>query len=530
MAAVRWLGRNRVALALGLVAALPVIVSVVREVGDFVPVGDRAMIALRAYDVLSAHPPLVGHYSAASQVLAEESYGLGPMLYALLAVPSRLGSSALMLLTVGLVNVASVMGSVALALRRGGVLFGALVSFAFVVMLSSLAAPIYSDIWNPSAGLLPLTLLMFLAWSLACGEYRLLPLAVLAASFVMQCHLAFVPPAVGSMAVGLAGLWFARPRTGLRRWVVAACVVGVVCWAAPVVEQITERPGNFVALARTAAAGEPTLGLEIGWKALVRTVGVPPWWTLVPDSASERLSDLAQPAGVVRSLTAALVLAALVAVIVLGRRRGRRDVVAAGALGLVLCLAIGFVAASTPSSGLLGLSIGYTLWWGSPGGIFVWLVLAWSAAVLWPRRLGRPLLAGAAALAVAVAVVWMVRAGAGENLQRPTYSPMRTIVSRLEAAVPPGTSVLVESTHRTSNFNTEFDFEMGSAYVLRRHGADVLSRNWKGIGSSYDLDGHRPDQVLRVSVDPGPVARPGRLIARLPVGSQFVTVTLAPAR
>jgi hypothetical protein len=60
-------------------------------------------------------------------------------------------------------------------------------------------------------------------------------------------------------------------------------------------------------------------------------------------------------------------------------------------------------------------------------------------------------------------------------------SVVRMIASRLSQAVPRGTSVLVESTHRTSNFNTEFDFEIGSAYVLRRHGVDVLSRNWKGI-------------------------------------------------
>ena len=530
MAAVRWLGRNRVALALGLVAALPVILSVLREMGDFVPVGDRATIALRSYDVLSSHPPLLGQYSAASQVLAEQSYSLGPLLYWLLALPSRVSDPAAFVFTMGLVNVAAVMGSVALALRRGGVVFAALVSFAFVVMLSSLPAPIYSDIWNPSAGHLPLTLLIFLTWSLACGEYRLLPLAVLVASFVMQCHLAFVPPALGLMGVGLVGVWRARSPVGLRRWVVAACVVGVVCWSAPVVEQIAHRPGNVVALARTAGAGVPTLGVDIGWRALAWTVGVPPWWTQVPDSASERLSDLAKPAGLVRSVSAALVLAALVAVVVLGRRRGRRDVVAAGALGLVLCLAIAFVASSTPAPGLLGLSIGYTLWWGSPSGMFVWLVLAWSAGMLWPRRVPRPALAGAAALAVSVAAVWLVRAGAGENLQQPTYEPMRTIAGRLERAVPPHTSVLVESTHREANFNAEFDFETGSAYVLRRNGVDVLSRRGKAFGSSYDLDGHRPDATLRVSVDPAPVTRPGRLISRLPVGDQFVTVTLLPAR
>jgi hypothetical protein len=553
-AGTRWLSRNRLALSLGALAALPVILSTVREAGVMVPVGDRAMIALRAYDVLSAHPPLLGHYSAASQVLAEDSYGLGPMLYWMLALPSRL-ADPLLPLTVGLVNTAAVMGSVALALRRGGAAFAVLVSAALVVMCSSLVGSIFSDIWNPSAGLLPLTLLMFVTWSLACGEYRLLPLAVLLASFVSQCHLAFVPPAVGLMAVGLVGLvaaWRESSRSerperapesrSPRRWVLAAAAVAVVCWSAPLVEQATHRPGNLVALAKTAASGEPTLGLSVGWNALVRTVGVPPWWTKVPHSASERLVDVGTPLGALRTASAVLVIGALLWVTLVGVRRGRRDVAAAGAQGLVLCAALAFVAASTPTSGLLGLSIGYTLWWGSPGGMWVWLALAWSAAVLWSgagRRLParRPALAALAVLGSAAAVSSLVRAGAGENLLSRTYEPMRTIAQRLDGAVPRGRTVLVESAHRGSTFNSEFDFEMGSAYALRRDGAHVLSRGWKGIGASYDPDGHRPEEIVRVSLGRAPAPAGGRLIARLPLdpvpgtqppGDQVVTVTLLP--
>ena len=61
-------------------------------------------------------------------------------------------------------------------------------------MLASLPAETYTDIWNSSAPLMPLLLLVFLAWSIACGEYRLLPLAVLVASFTSQSHLTFVAP------------------------------------------------------------------------------------------------------------------------------------------------------------------------------------------------------------------------------------------------------------------------------------------------------------------------------------------------
>src|SRR5260370_21488300 len=77
---------------------------------------------------------------------------------------------------------------------------------AMALMSRSLAPEVLRDVWSPSAGLLPFTLLSFLCWSLACGEYRLLPLTVLVASFVVQCQLAFVPPSLGLLAVGLVGL------------------------------------------------------------------------------------------------------------------------------------------------------------------------------------------------------------------------------------------------------------------------------------------------------------------------------------
>ena len=62
-------------------------------------------------------------------------------------------------------------------------------------MLASLPAAAYSDVWNPSVPLLSLLLLIFLAWSLGCGEHRLLPVTVLVASFVAATHLSYLPPA-----------------------------------------------------------------------------------------------------------------------------------------------------------------------------------------------------------------------------------------------------------------------------------------------------------------------------------------------
>jgi hypothetical protein len=194
----------------GLLAAAPVIASAVRAVVDrWSAVGDQAVIAARAYDVLSSHPPLLGQFSASSGVTGENAHSLGPMLYWVLALPVRLGGVA-PAIAIALVNVACIMGTVALARRRGGDALMVATAVAILLMSRSLANVTYSDIWNPSAGLLPLLLLAFMAWSLACGELWLLPLAVLVASFVVQCHLTYLLPAAGMMAIGVAGLVLAQ--------------------------------------------------------------------------------------------------------------------------------------------------------------------------------------------------------------------------------------------------------------------------------------------------------------------------------
>src|SRR2546423_8796292 len=96
------------------------------------------------------------------------------------------------------------------------------------LMCRSIAANNFYDIWNPSGGLFPLLALIFLCWSLACGEYRLAPATVLLASFELQCEAGFIPPTLAALAVGAAGpaVWVVRVSRARRRprgwpWAVA---------------------------------------------------------------------------------------------------------------------------------------------------------------------------------------------------------------------------------------------------------------------------------------------------------------------
>jgi hypothetical protein len=515
--------RHALLLVTGLAAALPILVSMGERVAvDWVPLADNAVIAVRSLDVLSTHPPLLGQWSSGpSQVLGVDVYAPGPLLYWLLALPARLPGAVWLELTMGLVNVACVLGVVALAHRRGGrpLMFAA--ALAVALMFGSVPAETLSDIWNPTVPLAPFTLLIFLCWSLACGEYRLLPLTALVASFVLQGHLAYVPATLSLLAVGLGGLALSGQslrHDPARRWVVAALAVALVCFSAPAIEQAIHRPGNVVRLAEAAAADDPTLGYEMGLHTLVRAVGILPWWLRDPTIPIERVGEVSNAPGAGSIASAAFGLAGLVAVCVVGRRRRRPDVLAAGMLALLLCAAIVFASASTPRSSFAG--VGYTMRWMSPAGMWVWLGLGWSAVVVLPRVRApawrpRPALVSIACVGV-VGAAGVFVAIRGEARKEP-FAEMRTIAEQLERELPAGPITRVDALASPDTFFMALDFQAGIVYWLRREGRPVVAPEMAEVlGSRYGTDGPEAEQLLRVNVATPP-PEGGRVLARLSV-------------
>src|ERR1039457_7000403 len=63
----------------------------------------------------------------------------------------------------------------------------------------------------------------------------------------------------------------------------------------------------------------------------------------------------------------------------------RWDLSAAALIRPGMCGAIGIEAASNPATTLLAATLGYTMWWGSELGFWVWLILAWA---LWLGLVG----------------------------------------------------------------------------------------------------------------------------------------------
>ncbi|MGO9487423.1 MAG: hypothetical protein ACLQBB_00150 [Solirubrobacteraceae bacterium] len=537
------------ALAAGIAAAVPVISSAQRALrAGWAPAGDDGIIATRAWDVLTAHTPLVGQYSEAGLALGGQAvHSPGPMLYWLLALPARYGSIASLALTMAALNTAAIVTCVVLARRRGGLVLMFAVATAIALMCQSLPAEALHDVWNPAAGLFPFLALVFLGWSLACGEYRLLPVTALVASFVTQTHLMYLLPSLVVLLVGCGGLALrslGRRRakeTGVRvwPWVLAAVAVAAGCWAMPAIDELESNPGNLTLILRTAQHGGPTLGREAGVNAVVRAVGVPPWWLHVPGSEWQRKLDVLTTPGSDQLESAAAILLALALAALISAAARRWDLTAAALIGLGLCAAIGLQAGFNPSRPLLAETLGYTLWWGSEVGLWVWVTLVWAlwlagrvafragGALLGPRLFparrvavaqtsllrsaGRPLglLLALAAVAVTGAAV---SATARPDSHVYEYRPVGQLASDVTRAIPPDATV----GYRLGPLDTGTQpMEPTLRYLLVRHGDRVLANGSLPRLGSYYEQYHRPVQWILYLVDgAAPVPRM-RLVGRV---------------
>jgi hypothetical protein len=516
----------------GLAAAIPVINSTIKAVhAQWVPAGDDGIIATRGWDVLTSHTPLIGQYSEAGLFIHRQiMHSPGPMQYWLLALPARFGGVTTSAVAMGVLNTLAIIGCAALARRRGGLILMFAAALGIALMCQSLPTEAMHDIWNPAAGLFPFLLLIFLGWSLACGDYRLLPLTAFVACFVTQTHLMYAAPTGVLLAVGLGGLllrWLERrrssgpePRQPTPRvwpWALAALVIVAACWTAPAIDQVENNPGNLATIVRTVEDRGATLGPAVGWHAVVRSIGITPWWLYVPASEWERKADVrATPSGTRTDSTIAL-LAALFVTGLIGALRRRWDLASAALIGLGLSGAIYIEAASNPKTLLLAETLGYTMWWGSELGFWVWLILAWgvwlglvglSRAVLrtlrprlparrralQPRtRLVALVLASLAALAGLVAVGSAVAETGKPDSHVYEYRSIHQLAAGIERHVPSGQTI----GYRFGPLDVGTQpMEPAIRFLLVRHRDRVLAPgSFPRLGSYYELY-NRPVQWI----------------------------------
>lgn len=437
---------RRLAIASVLVALVPIAVSVTRAIHrQWIPVGDNAFFAIRAQDVGSRHHPLLGTWTSASLTAKTNINNPGPLFFDVLALPQRLAQGgAGLAVAVALLNGLAVVGIAVFAHRRGGTLLSCLAMLATTVLGWSMGSELLYDPWQPHSLLLPFLFFMVLVWSATCGDLAAVPFTVGVGSLIVQTHLSygFLVPGLGAWAVaGLAfelrrrrrqdpGQWAALRRSAYRAAVRTGVVAGV-CWAQPLIEQLTgEGQGNLSRLAGTlSGSGSPVIGFRLSARLAASILALPPWWLRPSFSQAFRSSSQVGPPGGVQIAQAKLpsmATAAFALVVVIGalagctwlaRRRRDRDGSLAAVTALVV-LALGLYTNARVPIGVFGIAQ-HQFRWMWPFGAFASLALAAVLARSYARPSMGVTLAGV--FAGATALVALANLPASTQLLGPQY-------------------------------------------------------------------------------------------------------------
>lgn len=422
------------------VVLVPIVVATVRAAqNDWLPVGDNGLFLIRSRDVLTSHHPLLSTWTSASLNSDSHFNHPGPLIFDLLALPTKLFGPIGLAIGSAIVNGLSAAGIGLMARRRGGVLVGTAALLVTALLCSSMGSELLYDPWNPHVVLLPFLFLLTCVWSLGDGDLAALPWSAAAASLVVQTHLSYalLVAALGGWGVASLVVALRRERAGdpdhwagrrrsVARAVAVALVVAGLCWLQPLVENFTsDGAGNLARLAHNMSSSEETIGVDRGTRIVADSLTVPPFWlrpSFEETLAYERLLR-ARP-GELPSVEASFpvaagLLAALGLVLVaLGwdaRRRADR-VVVAGLATAGIAIAVELATAWRLPVGIVGVAA-HQFRWMWPIAAFTTLALLVAGlhrVATTPRRARRALVALAALtalVAISTLPTYNVRSG-----------------------------------------------------------------------------------------------------------------------
>ncbi|MFW2335859.1 hypothetical protein [Ilumatobacter sp.] len=389
---------------------LPIVVASARAVATgWFPVGDSALLAVRARDVGTAHHPLLGSWTSASLTIGVDVNNPGP-LYADLLAPFMwtfgrwFGIGTGVAIGVGAFNAGFVAATAWVGSRLGGWRVERWALLMCAALAWSMGSELLIDIWQPHALLLPFTCVLMLTVGLVSGRWTLLPGWLAVVSLIVQTHVGYIYVlAVLSLVVVVAGvIALTASEAPVREIVVCRTTFWsagllAIAWLQPVIEQLFgEGEGNLSRLARNAGGGDVTIGAGTSVKLVAGVVALPPWWTRFgfeesvastpltpsPDGPLLLVPDL--PNGPVALVAVAAVVVMLAWLTVLLRRRTSHVAAAATAIALVgVVTAVASLTIQTVS--IVGLGSHHVRWlWVLS--VFVWVSIAWAAVELAGER------------------------------------------------------------------------------------------------------------------------------------------------
>jgi hypothetical protein len=346
---------------------------------------------------------------------------------------------------------------------------------------------------------------VFLTWALVNGDRWALPVAAFVASFVTQTHVGYAPLAVPLLALGAAGLVVAAVRGGRgddgpspRRLLapgLAALGVLAVMWLPPVVQQLTDEPGNLSAVVTWFRSGghdgEPARGLRAGWRIVTGQYGWPPEWI-----AGERgVGILTEPVELHFPVAPVLLAVIAAAAVVVVRRR-----VAPGAGSLLGVWLVATVAGVVAVARTIGPIYDYRTGWTSVLAMVAAVACAWvgwSAAVAWRPALQRRVLVPASLALVAVlAVVGAVAHGTADAPQPRAEARLRAVVPDVIDGLPAGDGRVVVAGR--GGFES-LAYAPSLVLQLERRGVDArMPPGNEASGEHRDGDGDGPPRARLV--------------------------------
>jgi hypothetical protein len=378
--------RQRVeALVLTVLAAAPVLATVVRAVGTWRPVGDNAIIALRSSDVFTGHSPLLGMPTTLSRSAGQVLHHPGPIEFWVIALGQVVSGHRLVpMLAVVTVNLLAIGAIVVMGGWLGGRNGRLIAALTILVCTWSLRGDFLIEPYNPYAAWMPLGAFAVGLVCVMAGRWWALPVAVVFGTYAAQSHVSLVVPVaacvVAAIAAGTATAvqhhggvgpaWRAAVAgcNAVRKPLVTAGALAIATWA-PVLVDMVIGQRNLFGLAGSTGSG-PVVGLRSAWHATARGITSPPWLDAERDGF-ETLSS----AGGLRQLAALVVLAAgagLVVVLWSRRHPSLWMLVVAGA-GLVG----GTTAVSRIPGGTLAPFTAYNYLW-----LWVFTALLWVGIVV----------------------------------------------------------------------------------------------------------------------------------------------------
>ncbi|HEY5351907.1 MAG TPA: hypothetical protein VIK57_05590 [Streptosporangiaceae bacterium] len=429
------------------------------------PVGDEAAIALRSWNSLTSHGPMVGQATR----LAHGVFDPGPLEYWLLAIPVHLdtvhgvlwGAVICCLVACSLAVEAawSVLGAAG-GLCASGLIVGLVVWMPDIALTPS---------WNPWFGMTFFIAALAAAWAVVSGHRSWWPALVISASIAAQAHLMFTVPAAAlavlALIVGLADTIRGRPGYW---WLATGLIAGAACWSAPLIQQYTSRDGNLSLLLRSSGArtGARTGG-AFSLKALSAAVEpVPVWWKSLQSMAVYHLISH-RPAWFAVAVLVLLAVAAVMAV----RPLRCRPLGALAVVTLVVSLGALVTYSGIPVHNTSLRTLGYLIVLLFPVGVLSWLVVG-SWAVLTVRLILRQLATTRPAASPANATPELETAGS--SVRQPAVRRAGPLAGLAATALIAGGAILAVSLQGPTVHQVTGDPAMAASAAASRQIARAL--------------------------------------------------------